>query len=73
MKNKNKKVDVHKDLHIEINSVQARLLEKFRVKVKLYDITNEAICLGLQNVEKSISERLRKELIISPVENDLRQ
>ncbi len=65
---KPKKMDVDVDLHIRINLLQSKLFEKFRVKVKIQDITNEAINKGLQLAEKSISEQLTKELIISPVE-----
>ena len=68
MKNKTKKMDIDENLHMEIYDIQSKLFKKFRVKVNLHDITNETICLGLKNVEKSISEKLRKELIIYPIE-----
>ena len=69
MKNNIKKMDVDADLHIKINSLQSKLFEKFRVKVKIQVITNESIIQGLSSAEKIISKRLQDELIISPVDS----
>ncbi len=63
-----KKMDVEYDLHIKISSLQARLFQLFRVKVKIQDITNKAIMFGLPTAEKLIKEELHKKLIISPIE-----
>lgn len=66
--NKNvNKMDVDSNLHIQINSIQAKLFEKFRVKVKIKDITDECIIQGLHLAEESITKRLNDELIINPV------
>jgi len=66
--NKPKKMDVNTDLHIKIITIQAKLFEKFRVKIKVQDITNEAINQGLKSAEENIIKRLYKELIITPIE-----
>lgn len=69
IKDKPKKMDVDSNLHIQINSIQAKLFEKFRVKIKMQEITNEAITQGLQLAEENITKKLYKELIINPVES----
>ncbi len=63
-----KKMDVESDLHMKISSLQARLFQIFRVKVKIQYITSKAIMFGLPTAEKLIKEELHRDLIISPVE-----
>lgn len=65
-----KKMDVNPELHSEINSLQAELYNKYRVKVRIQDITNEAIVNGLPLAKKNIIKELKENLIITPVEED---
>ncbi len=68
LRDKPKKMDVCADLHIQINTLQSKLFQKFRVKVKIQDITNKAIINGLPLAEKIMERELRDKLIISPIE-----
>ncbi len=63
-----KKMDVEYDLHMKISSLQARLFQLFRVRVKIQYITSKAIMFGLPAAEKLIKEELYKDSIISLIE-----
>lgn len=66
--NKPKKMNVDSDLHIEINKLQSEILEKYRIKINIQDLTNECIAQGIPIAKECIIKQLRKELIISPVD-----
>ncbi len=69
MKNNIKKMDVDSYLNERINLLQAELFNKFRVKVKIQEITNTAIGCGMPLAKELISKKLQNELVISPIDS----
>ncbi len=67
MKKNIKKMDVDSYLNEQINLLQAELFKKFRVKIKIQEITNTSITCGLPLAKELISKKLQNELIISPI------
>lgn len=67
MSEKTKKMDIDKELHTKICLIQAKIFQKFRIKLRIQDITNECIERGLLFTEHNIEERLNKDSTTSPV------